>query len=88
MMYRSNMLNSLVECVGESEERFIDDWDYITTYQTLLMLIEKFNLDDFMEDYHFSEDEYNKYFKKITKVYNRELHKEIKKSFKNKGKRL
>ncbi len=83
-MYRSNMLNMIVECVEESEERFMDDWDYISTLQTLKMLIEKFSLDEIMGEYHFSKDEYNKYFKSFTKQYDIQLHKEIKKEFKNK----
>jgi len=85
-MYRSNMLNMIVECVEESEERFMDDWDYISTLQTLKMLIDKFSLDEIMGEYHFSRDEYNKYFKSFTKQYDIQLHKKIKKEFKNKEK--
>jgi len=82
MKYRSNMLKLIVECVEESEERFTSDWDHITTLQTLLMIVDKFNLDKFMSEYHFSKDEYNKYFKSYTKQYDISLHKEIKQNFK------
>ena len=86
-MYESNMLNMIVECVEESEERFMNEWDYISTLQTLKMLIDKFSLDEIMEEYHFSRDEYNKYFKSFTKQYDIQLHKKIKKEFKNKENR-
>jgi len=85
-MYESNMLNMIVKCVEESEERFMSDWDYISTLQTLKMLIDKFSLDEIMGEYHFSQDEYNKYFKSFTKQYDIQLHKKIKKEFKNKEK--
>jgi len=84
-MYRSKMLNNICECVEESEERFMSDWDHITTLQTLHFLIEKFGLDDFMKCYEFTEEEYKKYFKSITKSYCIHLHRDIKKEFEEKG---
>jgi len=81
-MYKSDILNMIVECVEESEERFMSDWDYISTLQSLKMLIEKFSLDEIMEEYHFSEEEYKKYFRSYTKQYDIQLHKKIKKEFK------
>ena len=82
-MNRSNILNMVVKCVEESEWKFRSEWDHITTLQTLLMIVDKFNLDEFMSEYHFTKDEYNKYFKSFTKQYNISIHKEIKQSFKN-----
>jgi len=82
-MYRSNILNMVVKCVEESEWKFRSEWDHITTLQTLLMIIDKYSLDNFMDEYHFSKDEYNKYLKSYTKEYNISLHKKIKQSFKN-----
>lgn len=81
------MLQRIVECVEEGEELFMNDWDYITTLQSLHLLIEKFNLDEFMEEYTFTKEEYEKYFKDITKSYDMSLHKEIKRRFKKKLKR-
>ena len=82
--YGSDILNMIVECVEESEERFMSEWDYTSTLQTLLLLIDKFSIDKLLEEYHFSEYEYKKYFKDYTKQYDIDLHKTIKQEFKNK----
>ena len=82
--YRSDILNMIVECVEESEERFMSEWDYTSTLQTLLLLIDKFSIDKLLEEYQFSEYEYKKYFKDYTKQYDIDLHKTIKQEFKNK----
>jgi len=84
------MLQRIVECVEEGEELFMEelfmnDWDHITTLQSLHLLIEKFNLDEFMEEYTFTKEEYQKYFKDVTKSYDMSLHKKIKNEFKEKG---
>jgi len=84
-MYKNNMISRIVECVEEGEEFFMSEWDYITTLQSLHLLIEKFNLDEFMSEYSFTIDEYQKYFKEITKGYDMSLHKEVKRRFKEKG---
>ena len=82
--YGSDILNMIVECVEESEKRFTSEWDYTSTLQTLLLLIDKFSIDKLLEEYHFSEYEYKKYFKDYTKQYDIDLHKTIKQEFKNK----
>ncbi len=84
-MYKSSILSMIVECVEESEERFISEWDYISTLQTLLLLIDKFSLHELLEDYHFSKQEYSKYFEKYTKEYDMGLHEKIMKEFEERG---
>ncbi len=36
MMYKSNMLNTVLECVVESEKRFSDEWDYYSSIQVIM----------------------------------------------------
>ena len=84
--YQSHMLNMIVECVEESSDRFRSEWDYISTLQTLKMLIEKFALDELLEVYDFNEYEYKRYFEIYTKEYDIDLHKKIIQEFKDKEK--
>lgn len=82
-MYKSETLNEIIECIENYEEAFMDRGGQLTVLGTFLLLVDKFNLDDFMSEYDFTPKEYAKYFQKTTKKHNKSLHKIIKKEFKN-----
>ncbi len=83
-MYENNVLNRIMECIEISDDVFKNKEKQLTALNTFILLMDKLDVDNFMYEYDFSEEEYNKYFKDIVKTYNKGLQKTIEQEFKDK----
>jgi len=88
-MYKENIINNILFSIEacEGQDFFRDHGDYITTIQIFKFIVDKFNLEAFVESYNITEDEYKKYFEEYAKSGNYRLHQKIMKEFRNKEKK-
>ena len=82
-MYNTDVLNNIIRSIESSSHLYTGYIDYITTIQSFRLIIEKFNLEEFIDTYNITEEEYAKFFEEIMKKHNKRLHKIVQDEFKN-----
>jgi len=65
----------------ENSNSYFDDYERIMAIKSLQFIVDKFNLNEFVQNFEVTDGEYKKYFKKIVKKYDKKRHKEYKKSY-------
>jgi hypothetical protein len=76
-----NFKDNVIESIQTSDvywSEYQKNYD-ISTFE---MVMDRFNIQNFLDNTNIDEYYYNKYFKKVIKKYDKSLHKEVKKEFK------
>ena len=81
MKNTDNFIYSVVDKL-ESFEGYLGEYDRKMDIQTFKMLVDRFELDTYLENLILDEETYNLYFKEIVKKYDKPKHKQMKKQFK------
>ena len=81
-----DFINKIVWSILDSE-RYEDNYQKYYDLQTFRLVVEKFNVESYLENLTIDRDTYNEYFKDIVKKYDFEKHKEVKKELKESEKR-
>lgn len=72
--------DALIEVLEKTDDYLTEEEKYIAI-QTLKLVIDKFNLRQYVEEYQINKNDYEKYFKDGVKKYHNGVHKMMKKSF-------
>ena len=85
-MYKTQLLNNVIECMEESEDIYCTDYSKEIGIQSLRLLIDKFNLDNFTDNYEFTQSDYEKYFIEIIKKFDNKSNKDFLKEYQRRDK--
>ncbi len=82
MNYKNNsrVIDNIILSVMDSH-LYLGDYERFIAVQTLQYVVDKFDLNYFINNFDIEEDDYNIYFKEIVKIYDKPKHKEYKKIF-------
>ncbi len=74
--FNDKFIDLILESMMKSD-LYNEEEDKLMNIQTFTLIVDKFNLDTFTENYYIDEFDYNIYFKYVLKKYDKKRHKEI-----------